>query len=127
MIQVRKYSGNIPKSGLSVFQFGTEKFCHRSLKKDKTDYLVRLSDGAILRCYQIGTDRMKVLEDLGDNISKLSVEYVLVEDEQVVKEDKNVASESCNGISMTHYSDGSVVHPRCIERKSYNLNVRGEW
>ncbi len=127
MVTVRQYTGTVPASGKQVFVFGTEKFCHRSVAKDKSDYLVRVKDKAILRAYPIKTDRMVVIEDLAKNISQLSQEYLLVEDEQVVGKKDIVVSESCNGISMTHFSDGSVVHPRCIEKKSYNLNVRGEW
>ncbi len=125
----------MPKSGQTVFPFGAEKFSHRSIKKEKSDYLVRLSDGAILRAYPIGTLREKVIEDLAQNIDKLSLDYELVEDEPLVKVTKKSASEQSIGhvpISMKRYSNGESIVPSNqkveVRKKSYNLlQSNGEW
>ncbi len=132
---IRQYNGVIPKSGKSVFPFGAEKFCHRSIKKDKSDYLIRIGDGAILRAYPIGTVREKVIEDLSQNIGKLSQDYELVLDEPLVKVTKKSASEQSIGhipISMEKYSNGESIVPSNqkveVRKKSYNLlQSNGEW
>ena len=127
MVKVRRYSGTVPASGKQVFKFGTENFCHRSVAKDKVDYLVRVADKAILRCYPTNTDRLVIIEDLASNIESLSVAYELVDDE-VVEEKETIVSESCGGISMKLYSDGTVVGAKPIEvKKSYDLTKEKSW
>lgn len=68
---VRRYDGVIPKSGKAVIDFAGHKLVHRSIKKDKSDLLVHVASGIVLRAYPIGTDRSIVLDDMAKNIDKL--------------------------------------------------------
>lgn len=68
---ITKYSGVIPKSGASVIEFAGIKLVHRSIKSDKSDYLVHQATGAIIRAYPMGTPRDKVLDDLANNLHTL--------------------------------------------------------
>lgn len=69
--QVVRYEGTIPQSGKSVVEFAGHKLCHRSIKKDKSDLLVHVDTGVIIRSYPMGSARSKVLNDLANNIDKL--------------------------------------------------------
>jgi len=120
MIIVSKYMGVIPMSGKQVFTFGGFKLCHRSIKKDKCDYLLDTQTGAILRAYPIGTARVVVIEDFASRIDTFKdfilhpSNYEVIEREPLVKKTINKASgvsEKSFNISMHYYSDNSCVIP----------------
>ncbi len=69
--QVALYEGTIPQSGKQIIEFAGHKLCHRSIKKDKSDLLVHVDTGIIIRSHPMGTERSIVLDDLANNIKKL--------------------------------------------------------
>jgi hypothetical protein len=113
--RVKLYEGVIPKSGKAVFEFAGIKLVHRSVGKDKSDYIVHQDSGAVIMTPPLKTERSKVLDILAGKIDVLrdfvsSIEsYELYESESSVK--KVVEVELDYSSSMTHYSDGSCVMP----------------
>jgi len=157
MKKVTRYTGKIPKSGSSVFKFGTHMLCHRSIKADKCDLLVNVKDGIILHAYPIGTNRMKIIEDVAKNIGVLDdyakhpENYELYDlDPKLVKKQKGSEESVIVPISMDIYSDGSCVVPReephvenlkkvvsdfhkeneakpLKKKRSFDMSAKGEW
>jgi len=140
MKRVTRYTGTIPASGKQVFKFGTHMLCHRSIKADKCDLLVNVKDGMILHAYPIGTDRMKIVEDVAENIdvlddyAKYPNRYELYDlDTKLAKKTKGSEESVTVPISMGIYSDGSCVVPRENEAKpsnkkrSFDMSAKGEW
>jgi len=140
MKKVTRYTGKIPKSGSSVFKFGTHMLCHRSIKADKCDLLVNIKDGMILHAYPIGTNRMKIVEDVAKNIGVLDdyakhpENYELYDlDPKLVNKQKGSEESVTIPISMDNYSDGSCVKPKENEAKplkkkrSFDMSAKEEW
>ena len=70
--KVKLYEGTIPSSGKSVIDFAGIKLCHRSVAKDKSDYLIHIETKAVIMAYPRKTDRSIVLENIAKNISTLN-------------------------------------------------------
>ncbi len=134
-IKVTKYTGTIPAGGKQVFKFGAYTLCHRSIKADKSDFLVNVDDGMIIRAYPIGTSRNIILEDIAENMDTLdryfkhSSRYELVDfDSSKSVKLKDVKVDKHIPIFMEYYSDGSCVHNESkTEKKYYNLNLQKDW
>ncbi len=135
-IKVTRYTGTIPRSGKQVFKFGAYTLCHRSIKADKSDFLVNVDDGMIVRAYPIGTYRNIILEDIAENMDTLdryfkhSSRYLLVDFDPKLAIKQKCSEESVIlPIQMDAYSDGSCVVPRQTikPKKVYDLNKKGDW
>ena len=68
---VIQYEGVIPKSGASVFDFASHRLCHRSIKKDKSDYIIHIDTKTILLAMPIGSERSIALNYMAKNIDKI--------------------------------------------------------
>lgn len=127
-MEVVLYDGTIPKSGKQIIEFSGIKLCHRSIAKDKSDILVHVDSGIIVRAYPKKTDRSVILNDLANNIDKLNhfIEhpnsYKLIERIPNIK--LNELDVPREPIEMTKYSDGSCVNASCSskpKRKVYRV------
>ena len=127
--QVVFYEGVIPKSGLSVFEFGGRKFCHRSIKKDKSDYLVDVESKVTLMAYPLGSDRSLVLNHLAENIHKLEhylrhpESYEVVSRKDLFKEEVIVPLSVLETVPSPHNLSWKDVEPKAIKKK-YNMMER---
>ncbi len=139
-IKITRYTGTIHKSGKQVFKFGAYILCHRSIKADKSDFLVNTDDGMIIRAYPIGTSRNIILEDIAENLDALdryfkhSSRYVLVDfDPKLAIKQKGSEESVVLPIQMDAYSDGSCVVPKekevepQKEKRSFNMSAKEDW
>ncbi|MDB4681377.1 hypothetical protein OAE88_00555 [bacterium] len=122
--RVRLYEGVINKSGKSVFSFSGVKLVHRSVKADKSDYIVHQETGAIMFAMPIGSERSRALDYLAKHIERLlayntePTSYELYKQEQLPKMTKQQRIEAervpHKPISKTpSYSDrGCVAKPK---------------
>lgn len=69
--QVVKYNGHLAKSGKTVINFAGIELAHLSKKADKSDLLVHVNTGAILRSYPQDTNRSVILDDMASSIKLL--------------------------------------------------------
>ncbi len=120
MKKLRRYIGNIPKSGKTAINFAGIKISHLSKATDKSDMIVFTESGAVIASFPRKTDRANVLDKLAEHIDRLkhfiehpeSYElYEPIAEVKVKKED--VVDEVSFDISMEHYSDGSCVRGQC--------------
>ena len=129
--QVVFYEGVIPKSGKQVFEFGDRFFCHRSIKKDKSDYLVDVESKVILMAYPLGSDRSLVLNNLADNLHKLQhylrhpESYEVVSRKDLFKEEVIVPLSVLELVPSPHNLSWKDVKPSVgespiVEIKKYN-------
>ena len=127
------YDGVIPKSGKALVEFAGHKLVHRSIAKDKSDLLVHISSGIIIRAYPAKTNRSVILNDLAENIERLdhfldNREQYEIQDRPKLLKVKDNDADVKYACSMTHYSDGSCVKPSQFKqeyklplKKSYNV------
>ncbi len=127
---VYRYGKNTPKSGKSVFDFASHKLCHRSVGVDKSDILVHIESGIIIRAYPKKTDRSVILDDMAENIEKLEHflahrEQYIVEDRPKIQKTKDIAVEKTYDVSMSHYSNGESVKPKSNKqtKKIYDVTA----
>ncbi len=71
MMKPKLYEGTLPKSGASCFTFAGIKLVHRSIGKDRSDYLIHADTGAVIMTPPRKTDRAKILDYLASRIDEL--------------------------------------------------------
>ncbi len=69
--RVKLYNGVVPKSGKAVFSFSGVKLVHRSIAKDKSDYIIHQETEAVILAMPIGSDRSRALDYLAKHIDRL--------------------------------------------------------
>ena len=123
-IPVRLYEKNIQKSGSSVFEFAGIKLVHRSIKADKSDFVVHSDTKAVIFAMPLGSERARALDYLANKIDLLR-SFIDSPDGYEV-------------ISLSDLSSDIVKEPQCIlelvsaphnisladikpEKKSFNL------
>jgi len=124
---VYRYGKNVPASGKSVVDFAGHKLCHRSVGVDKSDLLVHIGSGIILRAYPKGTNRSVILDDMAENVEKLdhfldNREQYLIEDRPKLLKEKDIVVEKTYDVSMSKYSDGSPVESKF--KQEYKLPLK---
>jgi len=127
---VYRYQKNIPKSGKSVIDFAGHKLCHRSIKADKSDLLVHIESGIVLRSYPRDTDRSVVLNDMAKNIEKLDHFLDNADDYEIVdskpelhkqfKEPESILDRVSSPHNISH-KDVKAIPKKQSVKKSYNL------
>ena len=123
---VKLYENIVPKSGKSVIDFAGIKLCHRSVAKDKSDYLVHIETKAVIMAYPRGTDRSIVLENIAKNIDALNhyigqpQSYELVSPNEVIKEDAKELESTYSTYKKPSYSrSGNYSHLNKGSKKKY--------
>ena len=69
--RVKLYNGVVQKSGKAVFSFSGVKLVHRSIAKDKSDYIIHQETEAVILAMPIGSDRSRALDYLAKHIDRL--------------------------------------------------------
>jgi len=130
--QVVFYEGTIPSGGKQVFEFGSRKFVHRSIKKDKSDYLLDQETKIILMAYPLGSNRSIVLNHLAENLHKLehyirNPESYEIVDKGVLLQKKSKAAEEEVSYDMerepSYSRSGKFNHLNkdVVVKKKYNI------
>ena len=124
--KVKLYEGTIPQGGKQVFTFGIHKLCHRSVAKDKSDYLVHIETKAVIMAYPLRTDRSIVLENIAKNIDTLNhfiehaESYELVSPNEVIKKDVKEPESTYSAYKKPSYSrSGNYSHLNEGSKKKY--------
>ena len=99
--RVKLYNGVIQKSGKAVFSFSGVKLVHRSIAKDKSDYIIHQETEAVILAMPIGSDRSRALDYLAKHIDRLlefntkHQSYELYKDEHLPRITKTRAYRGC--------------------------------
>jgi len=127
---VYRYQKNIPKSGKSVIDFAGHKLCHRNIKADKSDLLVHVESGIVLRSYPRDTDRSVVLNDMAKNIEKLdhfldnTESYEILDSKPELhkqfKEPESILAKVSAPHNLSHLDVKPIPKKQSV-KKSYNL------
>ena len=123
--RVKLYQGVINKSGKSVFDFSGVRLVHRSVKADKSDYIVHQETGAVILAMPIGSERSRALDYLAKHINRLlefdtePQSYELYIPDKVIKQTKQQLKEAQNKqyeplYKKPSYSDKGITKTKYI-------------
>ena len=129
--RVKLYNGVIPKSGKAVFSFSGVKLVHRSIAKDKSDYIIHQETGAAILAMPIGSDRSRALDYLAKHIDRLlefdteHQSYELYKEEQIPRMTKQERIEAERIPTEPIYKEPSYSDRGCVskpkEKRTYDM------